>query len=196
MDEILNKITTQIEKHNNVLLYKQELYEYYKKRDKRYRSTYISTPRKGKNAIETVLKKIDDKTQTKNKTISQLIEEIKEKTKKEKMIIYIDNFEQLTNRELSYYQELENTENIIIIANINQDKKFIDEDFLKNFIILSDDYYTNRSQSINITYTLLLLLSILIFILFLKLQLSIINYLVNTLWFTLLMYRTIYYISR
>lgn len=196
MQDIATQIKEQINKNNNVLLYNEKLYDYYKKDDKSIKSVYISTPRKGKMAFELMLKKQDKDAQVKNQTISKLVEQIQENTKSEKLLIYLDSFQQLSQRELIYYKELERNININFIVNMTEDKKFIDEDFLDKFIILNDEYYNNRLQSINVTYPMLLLLSFLIFIFFLRLQLSVIKFLVNTLWFTLLMYRTIYYISR
>lgn len=196
MKELLKQIQQQIEKGNNILLYKQELYKLYEKRDKSYKAVYISTPKKGKTAIENIIKRLDKEYITKNKTISKLIEEILEKTQEEQLIIYINYFEQLSKRELLYYKELELSDNIQLIANIEEDRKFIDEEFLKKFILLSDQYKDNRIQSINITYTLLFLMTILVFLLFLRLQLSIIGYIISALWFSFLMYRTFYYITR
>ena len=115
----------------------------------------------------------------------------------QKLYIFIDNFEQLSKRELQNYKELEQQENIHFIANINEDKQFIDEEFLNKFVILDEkEFKNNRSQSININYVILLLLSFLIFLLFIRLQLSLLRYIVSGLWFTLLMYRSFYYISR
>lgn len=196
MTEKINQINEQIKKCNNVLIYKEELYTHYQKRDKRYKAIYISTPKKGKTAFEQILKKLDNDAQTKNKTISKLIEEIIEQTRKQQLHIYLDHFEQMSNRELQNYKELEQQENICLIANIGEDKEFIDEDFLNKFIILNDEYYNNRSQSININYVLLLLISLLVFLLFLKIQLSMIRFIVSALWFTLLMYRSFYYLTR
>lgn len=196
MTEKINQINEQIKKGNNVLMYKEELYTHYQKRDKRYKAIYISTPKKGKTAFEQILKKLDNDAQTKNKTISKLIEEIIEQTRKQQLHIYLDHFEQMSNRELQNYKELEQQENICLIANMEEDKEFIDEDFLNKFIILNDEYYNNRSQSININYVLLLLISLLVFLLFLKIQLSMIRFIVSALWFTLLMYRSFYYLTR
>lgn len=196
MTEKINQINEQIKKGNNVLMYKEELYTHYQKKDKRYKAIYISTPKKGKTAFEQILKKLDNDAQTKNKTISKLIEEIIEQTRKQQLHIYLDHFEQMSNRELQNYKELEQQENICLIANMEEDKEFIDEDFLNKFIILNDEYYNNRSQSININYVLLLLISLLVFLLFLKIQLSMIRFIVSALWFTLLMYRSFYYLTR
>lgn len=196
MQNMMTEINKQLEKHNNVLLYNEDLHKYYKKHDSNMRAIYISTPKKGKTAFEAILKKVDKNAIIKNKTISKLIDQINEKTKNEGLIIYVNSFEQLSQRELVYYKELEENNNIQFVVNITRDKKFIDEEFLQHFVILNEEYYNNRTQSINITYPLLLLLSLLVFFFFLRLQLSLINYLVNTLWFTLLMYRTIYYITR
>ncbi|RAP51688.1 MAG: hypothetical protein BZ138_04585 [Methanosphaera sp. rholeuAM270] len=196
MSSKLDEITQQLEKNNNILLYQDDLYNIYKHTKENYRTVYISTPKKGKLAYEQILKKTDKKADIKNKTISKLMEEIKENTTKEKICICMDNFEQLTKRELENYRELIQQENIQFIANINEDKNFVDNKLLDNFIIMNEEYLSNRSQSINIKYVILLLLSFLIFILFLRIQLSIIRYIISGLWFTLLMYRSFYYISK
>lgn len=196
MNEVNEEIIKQLEKHNNILLYKEELYEHHNKLKQNYNTIYISTPKKGKTAFQQILKKLDKTKENKNKTISQLMEEIKEETKYKQLYICIDNFEQLSRRELPNYKELEQHENILMIANINEDKEFIDEEFLDNFVIVNHKFKNNRSQSINITYVILLSLSFLIFLLFLRIQLSMIRFIVSGLWFTLLMYRSFYYISK
>lgn len=197
MNEINEKIIKQLEKHNNLLLYKEELHEHFKAVNKKYNAVYISTPKKGKTAFEQILKTLDNNSNTKNKTISKLLQEIIEETKNKRLCIFVDNFEQLSKRELQNYKELEQQENIVLIVNINEDKEFIDEDFLNKFVIFNESSFkNNRSQSININYVILLLLSFLIFLLFLRIQLSLLRYIVSALWFTLLMYRSFYYISR
>lgn len=197
MEDNTNEIIKQLEKNNNILLYKQDLYKEYTNIKKTYHAVYITTPRKGKVAFEQILEKTDNDADTKNKTISQIIEDIKQNTKHTKITVFINNFEQLTKRELDNYRELIQQENIQFIANISEDSEFIDQKLLDNFIILNkEDYQNNRSQSININYVILLLLSFLIFLLFVKIQLSTLRYIVSGLWFTLLMYRSIYYITK
>lgn len=197
MNNTYEQILEQIAKGNNTLLYKQDLYEHHKKLETKYNTVYISTPKKGKTAFEQMLKTLDKTAETKNKTISKLIDEITENTRHNTLYLCIDNFEQLSRRELQNYRELEQQENIHIIANINEDRTFIDEEFLDRFVMPDErEFKNNRSQSININYTILLLLSFLIFLLFIRLQLSILRYIVSGLWFTLLMYRSFYYISK
>jgi hypothetical protein len=55
MNEINEKIIKQLEKHNNVLFYKEELYEHFKEFSIKYNAVYISTPKKGKIAFEQIL---------------------------------------------------------------------------------------------------------------------------------------------
>lgn len=162
---------------------------------KKYNPIYISTPKKGKTAIELILKKVDEK-QHKNMTISSLIDEINKQTEDKQLHIFLDHFEHLTRRELTYYRQLSENKNITIIANITEDQDLIDEEFLQKFIIVDDKFYTNRSLSINIQFSLLLVFTILVFLLFLKIQLSIVGIIVSTLWFTFLMYRSFYYMIR
>ncbi len=197
MTNSIDKLNDQLEKHNNVLLYKQELLEYYKIRNKKIPAVYIISPRKGKTAIESIVKALDNTSQTRNKSISKLIEQIRKEVEDKTLHIYIDNFEKLSNRELEYYSELVGIENIQLIVNLSSDTKFIDEDFLKKFIILNpDDYNDNRSQSVSVTYPILLLLTLIVFLAFLRLQLSILNILVSTVWFSFLMYRSFTYMVR
>lgn len=197
MNEINEKIMEQLEKHNNVLLYKEDLHEHFKEFNTEYYSVYISTPKKGKTAFEQILKKLDKDSNTKNKTISKLLQEIIEECENKRLYIFVDNFDQLSKRELQNYKELEQQKNIFLIVNINEDREFIDEEFLNKFVIINESSFkNNRSQSININYVILLLLSFLIFLLFLRIQLSLLRYIVSALWFTLLMYRSFYYISR
>ncbi|MCD7781894.1 MAG: hypothetical protein LUG89_04295 [Methanosphaera sp.] len=194
MTDSTDKIELQLSKHNNILLYKQDLEKIYQKRNKTVKSAYIISPRRGKEAFKLIYKKINNNKDPKNKTISQLIEEITENS--DSLHIYIDYFEQLIHRELDYYRQLEDRDNIQLIVNIRTDREFISEDFLEKFIIDGEEYYDNRTHSTNITDTLLLLVSLLIFLVFMRLQLSILSILVNTLWFTLLMYRTFSYMVR
>ncbi len=190
------QIERQLQNYNNILLYKQDLYKYYKKYKNTLNSIYISTPKKGKTAIENILHQTDNTSQTKNKTISKLIEEIITNTKDNKLYIFLDHLEQLSLRELEYYQELKQAKNIHIIANIQQDKQIVDENFIKNFIIINQsEYNQNRTQSINVTYTILLILSVIVFLAFIRTRLSLVGYLVSALWFTLLMYRSFSYIA-
>ena len=197
MNEINEKIMEQLVKHNNVLLYKEDLHEHFKEFNKECDAVYISTPKKGKTAFEQILKKLDNDSNTKNKTISKLLQEIIEESENKILYIFVDNFDQLSKRELQNYKELEQQKNIFLIVNINEDKEFIDEEFLNKFVIINESSFkNNRSQSININYVILLLLSFLIFLLFLRIQLSLLRYIVSALWFTLLMYRSFYYISR
>ncbi|OED29923.1 hypothetical protein [Methanosphaera sp. WGK6] len=179
----------------NILLYQEDLMEIYQTKNQEDHWAYINNPRKGKYALEIIIKTLKPGTITKNKSAAKLLDNIAEITRKTQTIIFIDNFEQVNKRTLEYYEEI-NTMNVSLVVNIMEDKEFIDETFLKNFIILGGEYNENRSHSINIKYTLLLLLSFLIFLLFIKVQLSIISYLASALWFTLLMYRSFYYMIR
>ncbi len=197
MTDTIDKLNDQLGKHNNVLTYQQELFEYYKKRNKKIPAVYIISPRKGKTAIESILKALDKTSQTRNKSISKLIEQIRKQVEDKQLHIYIDNFEKLSNRELEYYKELVEVENIQLIVNLQSDKEFVDNEFLKKFIILNpDDYNDNRSHSVSVTYPILLLLALLVFLAFLRLQLSVLSILVSTLWFSFLMYRSFTYMVR
>lgn len=87
MNEIQSQIIKQLEKHNNNLLFNEELYEHHKKLSKTYNTIYISTPKKGKRSFEQILKKLNPKTYTKNKTIIKIFEEITENVKYERIYI-------------------------------------------------------------------------------------------------------------
>ena len=59
MDNLYEEIIKQLEDNNNVLIYKENLYEEYAKINQKYNAIYISTPKKGKTAFEQILKKVD-----------------------------------------------------------------------------------------------------------------------------------------
>lgn len=197
MNDYNDELKKQLNQKNNVLLYQENLRQYYQNRNKNIKAAYIQTPRKGKTAYEQMVKTFDKDNVTKNKTISKLLEEIIKEAEKEVIHLYIDNFEQLSKRELENYKELEQEDNIIFIANIKTDKEFIDSEFLNKFVLFnSENFAGNRSHSINITYVLLLLFSLLVFLTFLKIQLTLLRYIISGLWFTLLMYRSFYYMTK
>ena len=190
-----------INQHNNVLLYKQEtlLYEIYQSKTRRDTWAYISNPRQGKYALEIVLQIFREEKIMKNMSVANILDEISQiaRNKKTPLILFVNYFENINKRTITYYQDLINMGNIYLIVNIVEDKDFVDDEFLQNFIIIDTNEYTsNRAHSINVKYTLLLILSLFIFFLFLRVQLSITSFLVSTLWFTLLMYRSFYYITR
>lgn len=193
---LTHEVTQQIDNKHNIILYNQDINQLYKTLQEKYNSTYITTPKRGKNALEIIIHDINPEYITKNIPAANLLDEINSCTKTKPLIIFINYFEQTTKNTLTYYQNLINMKNIQIVANIAEDVEFIDEKFLENFVILGDKYQNNRSNSININYTLLLLISLLVFLLFIRLQLSVIGYLVSALWFTLLMYRSFSYITR
>lgn len=190
-----------INQHNNVLLYKQEtlLYEIYQSKTREDTWAYISNPRQGKYALEIVLQTFREEKIMKNMSVANILDEISQIARKKKtpLILFVNYFENINKRTITYYQDLVNMGNIYLIVNIVEDKDFVDDEFLQNFIIIDTNEYTsNRAHSINVKYTLLLILSLFIFFLFLRVQLSITSFLVSTLWFTLLMYRSFYYITR
>lgn len=190
-----------INQHNNVLLYKQEtlLYEIYQSKTRGDTWAYISNPRQGKYALEIVLQIFREEKIMKNMSVANILDEISQiaRNKKTPLILFVNYFENINKRTITYYQDLINMGNIYLIVNIVEDKDFVDDEFLQNFIIIDTNEYTsNRAHSINVKYTLLLILSLFIFFLFLRVQLSITSFLVSTLWFTLLMYRSFYYITR
>lgn len=190
-----------INQHNNVLLYKQEtlLYEIYQSKTRGDTWAYISNPRQGKYALEIVLQTFKEEKIMKNMSVANILDEISQiaRNKKTHLILFVNYFENINKRTITYYQDLINIGNIYLIVNIVEDKDFVDDEFLQNFIIIDTNEYTsNRAHSINVKYTLLLILSLFIFFLFLRVQLSITSFLVSTLWFTLLMYRSFYYITR
>lgn len=190
-----------INQHNNVLLYKQEtlLYEIYQSKTREDTWAYILNPRQGKYALEIVLQTFREEKIMKNMSVANILDEISQiaRNKKTPLILFVNYFENINKRTITYYQDLINMGNIYLIVNIVEDKDFVDDEFLQNFIIIDTNEYTsNRAHSINVKYTLLLILSLFIFFLFLRVQLSITSFLVSTLWFTLLMYRSFYYITR
>lgn len=190
-----------IDNYHNVLLYQQQdiLKEIYtnKKRDDSW--AFVTSPSQGKHAIEIIMNTLDDEAEIKNDSVATIISKIEKfaKNNDEKVIIFVNYLERLNRRTLLYYQEFIEMQNVYLIANIVEDKEMIEEEFLREFVIVdSEKYETNRSHSINMKYTILLILSLFVFLLFIRVQLSITSFLVSTLWFTLLMYRSFYYITR
>lgn len=184
--------------NNNILLYKLDIYGYYELYKKAYNSVFITTPRKGRQVIVDILKKLNPDIAIKGMTIPNIIEHIDEKVNEEnKLYIFMNHFEQLSKREAEYYIELNQNPDVIIIANVEYDKEIKVKDFMNEFIVINQfEFNENRSQSVNVTYTLLLLLSILVFLAFVRTQLSVVGFLVSALWFTLLIFRTFNYITR
>ncbi len=195
---LIDDIHKQLEENHNVLLYHEDIYSFYSKYKIKQRWVYISSPSKGKRAIEIILNTIEPEYKIKNESVAKLLDEISTVATDDKIVVFIDNFEQINRRTLEYYTDLVNMKNILLVANINnEDKEFIDMSLLENFMILNNEIYPfNHENSINIRFTILFILSVLVFLLFIRLQLSIIGYLVSSLWFAFLMYRSFYYISR
>lgn len=196
-DDIFNLI----DQNHNVLLYQQEdkLKAIYEEKTRENLWAYITNPNQGKHALEVVIKTLDNDIIIKNDSAAQILEKIEKLAtcSDDKVLIFINYFEKLNRRTLPYYQEFLAMNNLYLISNIVEDEEVIDEDFLQNFVIVDNERYSsNRSHSINVKYTLLLVLSLFVFLLFLRIQLSITSFLVSTLWFTLLMYRSFYYITR
>ncbi|MDO5851665.1 MAG: hypothetical protein Q4Q23_04180 [Methanobacteriaceae archaeon] len=192
----ITEINEQLEKDNNVILFKQDLKKYHKYYQKKYNTIYISTPKIGKIALENILRikyKKTDK-ELKNKTAMQLISEINKETKG--LIIFLDAFEQLSLREQEYYKQLALNNQIKYVVNTNTQPTKTNKEFFKKFILINmEDFQDDRTQSINITYTILFLISLIIFLLIIKLELNKTSLIINSLWFTLLMYRTFTYIT-
>lgn len=189
------------DRNHNVLLYQMEdnLKAVYEEKTGKDPWAYITNPSQGKHALEVVIKTLDSDIVTGNDSAAQLLEKIEKlaAVSDDKILIFINYFEKINRRTLPYYREFLAMNNVSLIVNIVEDEEFVDEDFLQNFVIADNgEYSSNRSRSINLKYTLLLVLSLFVFLLFLRIQLSITAFLVSTLWFTLLMYRSFYYITR
>lgn len=188
-----SKIIEKLPECNLILLYQQNLLEIYKNHKHPARCVFISSPKEGKGGLQKILKVFNVNGQS--FTINQILNEIEEKVRDDEVHIFIDFFEQLTRRELEYYKRLSGMMNVSLIVNVvSNNAEFVDMDFIHEFIILNDNFFDSRSESVNVKYAILIVLSLFIFLVFLKMQLSIISIVVSTLWFTFLMYRSFYYL--
>ena len=191
-----------LEEGNNVLLYKQNIYELFSINKGSSSWAYVSNPKKGKTAISDIVKVLIPGRVVKGLSVAELLDIINDyaRESKDMVVLWVDNFERLNKRTLEYYVELVSMGNVYLVCNIvSEDEEFISPSFFDDytFVILnSDEYSESRAQSVNIKFTLLLLLSVFTFILFVRVELSIVRYLVSALWFSLLMYRSFYYITR
>ena len=191
-----------LEEGNNVLLYKQNIYELFSINKGSSSWAYVSNPKKGKTAISDIVKVLIPGRVVKGLSVAELLDIINDyaRESEDMVVLWVDNFERLNKRTLEYYVELVSMGNVYLVCNIvSEDEEFISPSFFDDytFVILnSDEYSESRAQSVNIKFTLLLLLSVFTFILFVRVELSIVRYLVSALWFSLLMYRSFYYITR
>ncbi|MBE6493928.1 MAG: hypothetical protein E7Z84_04890 [Methanosphaera stadtmanae] len=193
---LTNEIHKQIEENHNVLLFNTDIYSFYSEYKLNQKWIFISSPSKGKRAIEIILNTIEPDYKIKNESVAKLLDEIAVVSKNDKVVIFVDNFEHINKRTAEYYDNLINMRNVILIVNINDEEIDLDMQILENFIILNQDLNFNRNSSVNIRFTILFILSVFIFLLFMRLQLSVVGYLISSLWFSYLMYRSFYYISR
>lgn len=193
---LTDEIHKQIEENHNVLLFNTDIYTFYSEYKVKQKWVFISSPSKGKRAIEIILNTIEPDYKIKNESVAKLLDDISIVSRNDKIVIFVDNFEYVNKRTAEYYNDLINMKNVLLVVNINDDEIDLNMDMLRNFVILNQDLNFNRNSSVNIRFTILFILSVFIFLLFMRLQLSIIGYLVSSLWFSFLMYRSFYYISR
>lgn len=191
-----------IEEGNNVLLYKENIYSLFSQNRGSSSWAYISNPKKGKTAIMDVVNVLVPGRVVKGLSVAGLLDIINEyaRDSDDAVVLWIDNFERVNKRTLEYYTDLAGMGNVYMVCNIVSDEdEFIYPQFFDDFtfvILNSDEYASSRARSVNIKFTLLLLLSVFTFLLFVRIQLSHVGYLVSALWFSLLMYRSFYYITR
>ncbi len=198
----IKELLEYIDENFNVLTYQEDIYPLFADNRSTNSWAYISNPKKGKTAIIDVVKVLVPGRVVKSLSVAQLLDVISEYAREsdDKVIVWIDNFERVNKRTLEYYQDLAGMANVYLICNIHsEDEEFISPAFFDDypFVILNSDKYTSsRARSVNVKFTLLLLLSVFTFLLFVRVQLSMVGYLVSALWFSLLMYRSFYYITR
>lgn len=199
---LVDDILEYLEEGNNVLLYREDLYRVFSENKGERSWAYVSNPRKGKTAINDIVNVLTPGRVTKGLSIAQLLDIINKYSLEsdDKVVLWIDNFEKLTKRTLEYYVELVCMKNVYLVCNIvSDDEEFISPQFFDDhtFVILNgDEYAGSRAMSVNVKFTLLLLLSVFTFFLFVRVQLSHMGFLVSALWFSLLMYRSFYYVTR
>jgi len=185
-----------------VLMYKENIYQLFSENRGTSSWAYISNPKKGKTAIMDVVKVLLPDRVVKGLSVAELMDIINDYARKsdDALVLWIDNFERVNKRTLEYYTDLAGMANVYMVCNIVSDEEeFIYPQFFDDFtfvILNSDEYSNSRARSVNIKFSLLLLLSVFTFLLFIRVQLSLVGYLVSALWFSLLMYRSFYYITR
>lgn len=199
---LFDDVWQHLEEGSNVLLYKQNIYQLFSENRGSSSWAYVSNPKKGKTAISDIVKVLVPGRVVKSLSVAQLLDIISDYAgeSEDMVVLWVDNFERLNKRTLEYYVELVSMGNVYLVCNImSEEEEFISPSFFDDytFVILnSDEYSTSRAMSVNVKFTLLLLLSVFTFILFVRVQLSLVRYLVSALWFSLLMYRSFYYITR
>ena len=199
---LIDDIQRYIGEGSNILLYQQDMYPIFNENKGSNSWAYVSNPKKGKTAINDIVNVLVPGRVTKNLSVAQLLDLVNyyARESEDKVVIWIDNFEKLNKRTLEYYQDLVGMANVYLVCNIvDEEVEFISPSFFDDytFVILnSNEYSASRSRSVNVKFTLLLLLSVFTFLLFVRVQLSVVRYLVSALWFSLLMYRSFYYITR
>lgn len=199
---LLDDILDYIEIGSNVLLYQEDIYPLFAENRGNSSWAFISNPKKGKTAISDVVRILIPDHVVKNLSVAQLLDVICDyaKSSEDRVILWVDNFDRVNKRTLEYYVDLVAMANVYLVCNIVDDEEeFINPSFFDDygFVILANEEYSNsRAKSINVKFTLLLILSVFTFLLFIRVQLSLVGYLVSALWFSLLMYRSFYYITR
>jgi hypothetical protein len=123
---MITEINKQLEKGNNVLLYNEDLYKYYKKHDSKITATYISTPKKGKTAFESILKKMDGKNLLKRiRTIFGEFAAIRDTASNEKLLdLHIEKLLRFFEDELEingFFGLTYISESILLIPDLSED---------------------------------------------------------------------------
>ena len=199
---LFDDIISQIDDNSNVLTYQCDLYPLFSQNRGESPWAFINNPKKGKTAISDMVKVLDPDRVVKSLSVAQLLDIVNDiaRGSDETVVIWIDNFERCNKRTLEYYSDLAAMANVFLVCNIASDEEeFINPQFFDDypFVILnSDEFKASRSRSVNVKFTLLLFLSLFTFLLFVRIQLSLVGYLVSALWFSMLMYRSFYYVTR
>ena len=199
---LIDDILEHIGEGSNVLLYRQEMYQVFSQNKGVNTWAYVSNPRKGKTALSDIVKVLLPGRVTKSLSVAQLLDIISDFARAcdSRVVVWVDNFERANKRTLEYYVELAGMSNVFLVCNIvGEDEEFVNPSFFDDypFVILnSEEYAESRARSVNVKFTLLLLLSVFTFLLFVRVQLSLVGFLVSALWFSLLMYRSFYYVTR
>lgn len=199
---LIDDIIEYLDTGSNVLMYKQNIYQLFAENKGTSSWAYVSNPKKGKTALSDIVKVLIPGRVVKSLSVAELLDIISDyaKESEDMVVLWVDNFERLNKRTLEYYVELVCMNNVYLVCNIvSEEEEFISPSFFDDytFVILnSEEYEASRARSVNVKFTLLLILSVFTFILFVRVQLSLVRYLVSALWFSLLMYRSFYYITR
>lgn len=200
------EIITNIKLKNNIILYNENVYNYYNKLSDEFDCIYLKDPVPIKKQLIEIIEKISDykKSKLNRMTVSDLKNLLVEQLDDEFLVIMFNRFEKITKKAVEVYVYINNNSNIIFLASFNgkfnKDAYF----FFKKFKILNKDEYKEKNKdTINVTYPLYIFISVICFAVYLKFGLSLgilgtLYYpivILGAIWFAFLVFRTLTYVG-